>query len=85
MNLFQAANGAATFLILSAIVAGLAKHFDSVPGSLTDDLLAHPEVLYLAIFMIVFRIKTLLDDHKHFANRSKTRVQLATSDSCSQW
>ena len=67
MNLFQAANGAATFLILSAIVAGLAKHFDSVPGSPTDDLLAHPEVLYLAIFMIVFRIKTLLDDHKHFA------------------
>jgi hypothetical protein len=67
MNIFQAANGAATFLILSAIVAGLAKHFDSVSGSPVDYLLHHLEIVYLGVFIVVFRIKTLLDDHKHFA------------------
>ena len=67
MNLFQAANGAATFLILSALVAGLAKRFDTVIGSPVDYLLAHTEILYLGLFIVVFRIKTLLDDHRHFA------------------
>lgn len=67
MNIFQAANGAATFLILSAIVAGLAKHIDSAALGPVEYLLAHKEVIYLAMFLVVFRIKTLLDDHKHFA------------------
>lgn len=67
MNLFQAANGAATFLIFSALVAGLAKHLDGIEGSLDQYLLSHPEIIYLGLFIIVFRIKTLLDDHRHFA------------------
>ena len=67
MNIFQAANGAATFLILSAIVAGLSRHLETVTGSLIEHLLNHLEVAYLGLFLVVFRIKTLLDDHKHFA------------------
>jgi small-conductance mechanosensitive channel len=67
MNLFQAANGAATFLILGALVAGLAKRFDTVIGSPVDYLLAHLEIAYLGLFIVVFRIKTLLDDQRHFA------------------
>jgi hypothetical protein len=67
LNIFQAANGAATFLILSAIVAGLAKYFDSIRDGPIQDLLNRPEILLLGLFIVVFRIKTLLDDHKHFA------------------
>jgi thiamine transporter ThiT len=67
MNLFQAANGAATFLILSALVAGLARHLDGVQGSLLEYLIAHVAIAYLGIFIVIFRIKTLLDDHRHFA------------------
>ena len=67
MNIFQAANGAATFLILSAIVAGLARYLDAAPGGPIQDLLNRPEIVLLGLFLIVFRIKTLLDDHKHFA------------------
>ena len=66
MNLFQAANGAATFLILSALVGGLAKRFDSVSEDPMSNLLGHVEVIYLGLFIVIFRIKTLLDDHKHF-------------------
>jgi hypothetical protein len=67
MNLFQAANGAATFLILSAVVAGLAKRLTDVQDSPLTYLLDHREIAYLALFVIVFRIKTTLDDHRHFA------------------
>jgi len=67
MNLFQAANGAATFLILSALVAGLAKHFDKIEGSLGKYIWGHRPLLYLALFIVLFRIKTFLDDHRHFA------------------
>ena len=54
-------------MILSALVAGLARHFEGVSGSLIQYLLDHLEIVYLGLFMVVFRIKTLLDDHKHFA------------------
>jgi hypothetical protein len=75
MNLFQAANGAATFLILSAVVAGLAKRLDSENGDpLRYLLFEHRSIIYLGFFIVVFRIKTLLDDHRHFAelNQDKT-------------
>jgi len=73
MNLFQAANGAATFLILSAVVAGLAKLFADVQGSPTSYLIDHPQIMYLGVFVVVFRIKTMLDDHKHFAEREQDK------------
>jgi hypothetical protein len=66
LNLFQAANGAATFLILSALVAGMAKHLESTKGSPDLDLLNHPNVICLGAFLVIFRIKIFLDDHRHF-------------------
>lgn len=66
MNLFQAANGAATFLILSALVAGMAKHLDTVQGDLLEHFKQNIAIIYLGLFIVVFRIKTLLDDHRHF-------------------
>jgi hypothetical protein len=66
MNLFQGINSAAMFLILGAVVTGLAKRLLDVQDSPTWYLLEHREIAYLAIFIIVFRIKTSLDDHKHF-------------------
>lgn len=66
MNIFQAANGAATFLILSAFVAGMAKYLDTIKGDLLEHFLQHTAIIYLGLFVIVFRIKTLLDDHRHF-------------------
>jgi hypothetical protein len=71
MNLFQAANGAATFLILSALVAGLAKKLDTISGSPDRFLLNSPAIILLGLFLVVFRIKTLLDDHKHCAERQQ--------------
>ncbi len=66
MNIFQAANAAATFLILSALVAGMAKHLDTVQGSVFEHFLHNAPILYLGLFIVVFRVKTLLDDHRHF-------------------
>ena len=66
MNLFQAANAAATFLILSALVPGLARHFEGIQGSPLNYLLNNPKIIYLGLFVVIFRIKTLLDDHKYF-------------------
>jgi hypothetical protein len=66
MNLFQAANGAATFLILSSMIAGLAKQLQIETVEPGTYFLQHIPVLCLAFFMIFFRIKTLVDDHKHF-------------------
>lgn len=76
MNLFQAANGAATFLILSALVAGLAKHLDSVQDDPIRYFLLHKEVIYLGLFIVIFRIKTLLDDHRHFAESYQDKSAL---------
>lgn len=67
MNLFQAANGAATFLIFSALVAGMARHFEAAKAEPFEEIAAHREMLLLGLFIVVFRIKTLIDDHRHFA------------------
>ncbi len=66
MNIFQAINGAATFLILSAVVAGMAKHIDTVQGDLLAHFIQNSAIVYLGLFLVVFRVKTLLDDHRHF-------------------
>ena len=74
MNLFQAANGAATFLILSALVASLAKNLDNFQGSLLEYLIKHLAIVYLGLFMVIFRIKTFLDDHRHFAEAHQDKT-----------
>jgi hypothetical protein len=66
VNLFQAANGSATFLILSAVVAGLAKHFGDTQEDPLDYFRGRLDVICLGLFIIVFRIKATFDDHKHF-------------------
>lgn len=66
MNLFQVANGGATFLILSALVSGLAQAIAKLEGDPLAYLLTNHSILCLGAFIVVFRIKTLLDDHKHF-------------------
>ncbi len=76
MNLFQAANGAATFLILSALVASLAKNLDSFQGSLLEYPITHITIVYLGLFIVIFRIKTFLDDHRHFAEPYQDKTNL---------
>jgi small-conductance mechanosensitive channel len=76
VNLFQAANGAATFLILSALVAGLAKQLDKVEGDLLPYARDHKDLICLGIFIVIFRIKTLLDDHRHFAESYQDKSPL---------
>jgi len=71
VNFFQGINAAATFLILSAIVAGLARRLFDLQESPTWYLLDHLEIVYLALFIILLRIKTSLDDHKHFAEMQR--------------
>ena len=71
MNFFQGINAAATFLILSAIVAGLARRLFDLQESPTSYLLDHLEIVYLELFIILLRIKTSLDDHKHFAEMQR--------------
>lgn len=66
MNIFQAANAAATFLILGALVPGLARHLEAIDLTPLDYLSRNPSIIYLGLFIVIFRIKTLLDDHKHF-------------------
>jgi len=71
VNLFQSVNGGATFLILGAVVTGVGRRLLDVQDSPTWYLLEHREIAYLAIFIIVFRIKTSLDDHKHFGEKDR--------------
>ena len=66
MNIFQAANAAATFLILSALVAGIGKHLEGIQSSIFAYFGEHIAIVYLGVFVVVFRVKTLLDDHRHF-------------------
>ena len=79
MNLFQGANSAATFLILSALVAGLAKTLGAAQQDPFQYLFGHPEFLYLGLFILIFRVKTFLDDHRHFAEpvQDKTAFRYA--------
>jgi len=74
MNLFQAANGAATFLILSALVAGLAKQLDLAGDGLVEFMRTHYEMATLGIFVVVFRIKTLVDDNEYFDVKSTSAM-----------
>lgn len=67
MSIFQTANRAATFLILGAIVAGRAKQLADVQEDPIRYLLDHREIVYLGLFIILLRIKTTFDDHRHFA------------------
>jgi len=76
MNIFQAANGAATFLILSALVGGMAKHLDAVEGSVIEHFMQNTPILYLGLFIVVFRVKTLLDDHRHFGESYQDKSAL---------
>ena len=76
MNIFQAANGAATFLILSALVGGMAKHLDTVQGSVIEHFMQNTPILYLGLFIVVFRVKTLLDDHRHFGESYQDKSAL---------
>lgn len=66
MNLFQGANASATFLILSAIVAGISQAISKTQEDPLIYLRNNLSILYLGAFIVIFRIKTLLDDHKHF-------------------
>lgn len=76
MNIFQAANGAATFLIMSAIVAGMAKHLDTVEGGMLEHFRQNLVIVYLGLFIVVFRIKTQLDDHRHFGESYQDKSRL---------
>jgi hypothetical protein len=75
VNIFRAANGAASFLILSMLVSGLAKHLEADVGSPVEYLLTHSQILYLGLFIVVFRIKTLLDDDRYFAEHFQDQTR----------
>jgi K+-transporting ATPase A subunit len=69
--MFQRINLTASFLVMSALVAafGTALH-----GSETD--LSFPEHLstvLLSVFIFIFKIKTMLDDHQHFGEPHMNR------------
>lgn len=66
MNFFQAANGGATLFILGAVATGIARHLEVEADSPDHFLRLHPAIILLGLFIVVFRIKTSLDDHKHF-------------------
>ena len=74
MNLFQAANGAAAFLIFSSLVSGLAHRLSSVKGNPVCYLRGHHDLLLLGLFITIFRIKTLLDDHQYFGERRQDKI-----------
>jgi hypothetical protein len=75
VNMFQSANGAATFLILSAIVGGLAKRFDGMEDDPFTYLYSHLAIIYLGLFLVVFRVKMFLDDHRHFGEQFQDKVK----------
>ena len=66
MNLFQSANGAATFLVLGATGFGTANAIKATNEPIVELAMENPSLPLLIFFLIAFKIKTALDDHKHF-------------------
>lgn len=81
MNFFQRANLTASFFVFTFLVTGLAIGSDldlKVGESLSkktiyDYVLSHKDIIFLSGFIINFRIKVLLDDHKYFGEREQSK------------
>ncbi|MDF2365634.1 hypothetical protein [Sneathiella sp.] len=68
MNIFQAANGGATFLVVGAVGFGITGATKNIDISIFHYLKDSPSILLLMIFILLFKIKTAFDDHKHFGD-----------------
>jgi hypothetical protein len=66
MNIIQRINAAGAFLVIGSIVTGYSHYLTSFDGSVVEQILKNPDVSVLALYLLLFKIKTLLDDHKHF-------------------
>lgn len=64
MNMYQRVNLTASFLVIAALVGALAQALQD--PTFKFDPFAHVNVILLAIFIFIFKIKTMLDDHQHF-------------------
>ncbi|MET1257188.1 hypothetical protein [Aliikangiella maris] len=72
-NFFQRINVAATFLIVAAlvkgIVDGLKGYADS--NSVLKYFSANLDISILAVFVLFFKIKMMIDDHHHFSEENQ--------------
>lgn len=66
MNIFQSINIGATFLVIGALLAGVGLHLRTIEGSPVSFLLANYHIVLVFLFILLFKLKTAFDDHKHF-------------------
>lgn len=64
MNMFQRVNLTASFLVIAALVGAFAQALHESKGKF--DPMANINVILLGVFIFLFKVKTMLDDHQHF-------------------
>lgn len=73
MNLFQRSNQSAAFLTIGGFGSGLVFALNAKPEKVAQ-VLHDPSLYLLSTFLIVFRIKSFLDDHSHFGEKSQDEL-----------
>src|ERR1700751_6295220 len=74
---FRSANGAA----LAAAIGGIVKEIASTyleskdNSSFIDFVQKHQQMLLLALFIVVYKVKSTLDDHKHFGEDKQDEIK----------
>lgn len=66
MNMFQRINITASFLVMGALIAAFAQAASSIKGTIHEHLSGSENILLLALFIFLFKVKTMFDDHQHF-------------------
>jgi len=66
MKLYQSINISTILFIGAALTKGLVDTFSKVNTSIYDFLVQNPSIFCLSLFILGFKIKTMLDDQQHF-------------------
>jgi len=73
-NFFQRINIASTFLIVAALIKGIVDGLEAYTD--TDSALSyfytHLDLTIIAVFILFFRVKMMIDDHHHFGEENQS-------------
>jgi len=73
MNIFQRINLTASFLVLGALIGAFSKAILNINGPIFSHLMQRLDILLLAGFVFVFKVKTMFDDHQHLGESQQEK------------
>lgn len=68
-------NMAATFLILGALVKGIVDGLEKYTGNVLVYFYTKMGLSLIAVFILLFRTKMMIDDHHHFGEENQSSAQ----------